>query len=383
MDAQTLAAMLLSEREQQAIQGANPYLGVSNTLGQFGPTMSQLFAQQPTRANARDMLIANAAGGLLSGFLGGMGKNYNETLTNRYTAQKLGMQLGIPGQVENLPNSLFKVAEQANIAEALKQAQAKKAMQDAVELELAKAGANVVGKQRGYELLNQGGATGGTSGPNLMNPIVQEKVKLENDLRKELDGKKEIKDFSQIRRYADALYGALKDPGSMTDLELTRYSILLIEPGMAVREGEQAAVANSQSIPDAWKGRIQKALENKGTLGDEARNGLARLAQRAYTTGKQAYDSQVDRFKQIGGDYGVNINNILPPAYESKNIEDLLAVSSGKKKLTMDNQAGLSGLEAIADKIKTSGVDSLTPQERALAIQGRQQLMGRGASGSF
>ena len=84
--------------------------------------------------------------------------------------------------------------------------------------------------------------------------------------------------------------GALKDKGSPSDLELVRYAVQMIEPGMAVREGEQKAVMQSGSIPDQWKGELNKTLANGTALGDTVREGLKRLASRAYEAQKSGYD---------------------------------------------------------------------------------------------
>ena len=78
----------------------------------------------------------------------------------------------------------------------------------------------------------------------------------------------------------ESLKKALKDPGAVADQELVRYGIL-IEPGMAVREGEQAALANSASIPDEWRAEMAKALNGESGLSPKTREGIKRLAMRA------------------------------------------------------------------------------------------------------
>lgn len=108
----------------------------------------------------------------------------------------------------------------------------------------------------------------------------------------------EVKTFSIVKASADSLSKALKDKGSVSDLELVRRSIQMIEPGMAVREGEQAAVTNSQSIPDAWKGQLDKALRGETSLDDGVRKGIKALAERAYNAQKTQYDLAYDFYKK-------------------------------------------------------------------------------------
>jgi len=115
-------------------------------------------------------------------------------------------------------------------------------------------------------------------------------------LRKEFNALEPVKNFAKASQGATALAGALKDKSKVSDQELVRYSILMIEPGMAVREGEQGAVANSQSIPEAWKGQLESALSGSSALGDDVRKGIERLATRAYNSHKGLYDQAYDMY---------------------------------------------------------------------------------------
>lgn len=117
-------------------------------------------------------------------------------------------------------------------------------------------------------------------------------------LRKEFNALEPVKNFAKASQAATALAGALKDPSKVADQELVRYSILMIEPGMAVREGEQGAVANSQSIPDAWKGQLESALTGKSALGPDVREGIKQLASRAYNSHKGLYDQANEMYSK-------------------------------------------------------------------------------------
>lgn len=126
------------------------------------------------------------------------------------------------------------------------------------------------------------------------NPKLEEEV---DKLRKEFSSLPEVKNFALVEKAGGIIKQAIEDPSAMSDLELTRYAILLIEPGMAVREGEQAAVAKSQSIPDAIRGSAIKALNGEAELGKEAREGLLRLAMRSYGGHKAQYDRTLEFYK--------------------------------------------------------------------------------------
>lgn len=114
---------------------------------------------------------------------------------------------------------------------------------------------------------------------------MEEPEKLESrlqGLRKEFQGLPEVRSFVSSDIGYESLRRAIDDPASTSDLELVRGAIQAIEPGMAVREGEQAAVYQSQSIPDAWRGTLSKTLRGESVLSDDVRAGILRIAQRRY-----------------------------------------------------------------------------------------------------
>lgn len=187
-------------------------------------------------------------------------------------------------------------------------------------------------------------------------------------LRKEFNALDVVKNFSKASQGASALAGALKDKSKVSDQELVRYSILMIEPGMAVREGEQGAVANSQSIPDAWRGQLESALSGNSALGDDVREGIKRLATRAYNSHKGLYDQAYDLYGKEADFQGLDKGRLsylgTPPAAESifeipgteVPPQDVAIVN----KLTLINQKAKSGTpltageRAFVEEIKKS-----------------------------
>lgn len=139
------------------------------------------------------------------------------------------------------------------------------------------------------------------------NPKVEEET---DKLRKEFSQLPEAKSFALVEKAGKIINEAIKDPSAVTDQELVRYSILLIEPGMAVREGEQRAVAASQSIPEEWRGSLTKALKGGSSLGTDVREGLKRLAERSYQGNKEQYDRTLDFYKEQATKKGLDPNRI-------------------------------------------------------------------------
>lgn len=132
----------------------------------------------------------------------------------------------------------------------------------------------------------------------------QDEISNIRDQRKDFEAKS--KDFLTSDIGFKSLTKAIEDPASTSDLELVRGAIQAIEPGMAVREGEAAAAQNSDSIPNAWKAQIDKALNGKSGLSPEVRQGILRIAARRYNEHAQKYNEQLqfygDEFKRMGID---------------------------------------------------------------------------------
>ncbi len=157
------------------------------------------------------------------------------------------------------------------------------------------------------------------------NPKVAEET---DKLRKEFSSLPEVKNFANVEKSAKIILEAIKDPSAVSDQELTRYSILLIEPGMAVREGEQAAIASSASIPEAWRGALSKSLSGGAALGEEVREGMKRLALRSYEGNKQQYDRTLDFYRKQAEKRGVNPSDISY-AGESAPTEKIFGIPAG------------------------------------------------------
>lgn len=118
-------------------------------------------------------------------------------------------------------------------------------------------------------------------------------------LRKEFSALPEVKNYSLIDTAARVVTKAVKDPSAVATQELVRRAVQLVEPGMAVREGEQAAIMSSQSIPDQWKGQLQRALTGEGGLQEDVRAGILRIAQRAYESQAERYKATKDFYEGI------------------------------------------------------------------------------------
>ena len=127
----------------------------------------------------------------------------------------------------------------------------------------------------------------------------EDKMGQADNLRKEFSALPEVKNFSLIDNASKVVAKAVKDPASVATQELVRRAVQLIEPGMAVREGEQAAIMSSQSIPDQFKGELSRALNGEGGLVKETRDGIMRIAQRAYEAQAERYTTTKNYYEGL------------------------------------------------------------------------------------
>jgi hypothetical protein len=127
------------------------------------------------------------------------------------------------------------------------------------------------------------------------------------DVRKEFQGLPEVKNYVTSEIGYRSLQKAMEDPSAASDLEIIRGAIQAIEPGMAVREGEQAAVAASASIPGQYKGWLTKALSGESALPPEVREGVMRIAERRYQEHASMFNKARDFYSGQAGKVGEGV----------------------------------------------------------------------------
>jgi len=180
-------------------------------------------------------------------------------------------------------------------------------IRDAVEkAERVKRG-EVLAENSALETLS-GGADGAI---NPASPIGKSVLEREESLRKEFYSLGPVKDFEKSEIGFRSLVKAIKDPSATSDLELVRGAIQAIEPGMAVREGEQAAVASSQSIPDEWKGALNKALNGGTGLSEDVRQGILRIAARRYSEYRDAFNQKHGAYAGLASGSRIDPQRVL------------------------------------------------------------------------
>lgn len=349
-----LALSLLSPETEKLIASENPYYQAQSIPQVVLRGTTRAIGEDPTRYSTSDIIKTQALGGLLSALLGRAGQGYQETLTDRYlqavTDARRGVQPTVP-LPPNLRTSAKRTGQLFGAASAIQDLAEAREMQMAGERAFETARQGKLGELAAWEEPNQEVRTGPVtlSARDLLNPAKIESRRLErekrldyfkvqDELEKQFEEKPAVKDMRQVERYSWIIDKALKDPVSVSDQELTRYSILLIEPGMAVREGEQAAMANSPSIPARWKGSLRKALFGEAELTEDVREGIKRLAIRAYDGHKMQYDRIYADYVEKAKRRGIDPTEIpmLKPAQSKSEIFQLPKETTNTREMSTE-----------------------------------------------
>lgn len=157
----------------------------------------------------------------------------------------------------------------------------------------------IVGENQGYEQTAPGAAN-----PN--SPF----EKKTTELRTDFDKLPEVKNFKYVQRLSNQLVETMKNPSAVADPILAKMVVQFVEPEMAVNAGESAGLAASTSIPEAWKGKIQQALDGKSVFSDEIRKGLVDIAKAAYLAHSKSYGQTSELYKGEASRFGIPFERI-------------------------------------------------------------------------
>lgn len=308
--------------------------------------------------------------GLLGGGLSGLSKDYQTEQKNIYNSALLNSVLGGPKvDTSGLEPSLFdtlnanvtlfdvgqtlqnRAAETAaknDLRKTITEGVLKSEDPDIAFANLEKLSSYLANKEA-RPMISEVDAAGAIPGaplsetvtkPNLLNKKTKAEIDLTDSLRKEFNALQDVKDYAQSLKAANSLSQALKDQSAVSDQELVRRAIQMIEPGMAVREGEASAVQNSAAIPEAWRGALNKALGGGTALGEDVRAGIQRLAERAFTAHATNYEAARKTYGQIAESRGLKPDQIsfLGQAPQATSIFKSSGVSTGGASISQVQQ---------------------------------------------
>ena len=134
--------------------------------------------------------------------------------------------------------------------------------------------------------------------------------KAEADLRKEFNGRPEVKAYREVTAAYRNVDAAATNVSAAGDLSLIFAYMKMLDPESVVREGEFATAQNAAGVPDRVVNLYNKAL-NGQRLNDTQRQDFVSQARSLYANRKSRFDEIAGEFRSYAMDYGVDPNRVV------------------------------------------------------------------------
>lgn len=189
----------------------------------------------------------------------------------------------------------------------------------------------------------------------------------QSDLRKEFEGRLETKKWRTVRPIYETAKSTPPTPAG--DLNLVFAFAKIVDPESVVREGEAAAVQNTDTLAGQTVARLQKELGEGGIFSDASRQSLRAEMQRRMVALTQDYQATRQQYARIASGAGFPVNDILGEEPDYKSITAPLPnvdrkIASGGTKSTEGDIAAQRVLQALAQS--GAGFDQLQAAAREL-----------------
>lgn len=132
----------------------------------------------------------------------------------------------------------------------------------------------------------------------------------EEDLRRQFQAQKPIVDFTEMSKNMATIQQAAKDMSAVGDLDLGYSIARILDPNSVIRETEVGAVVDSQSMPAATIGRIERLINGDASIGVEGRRNLVNMAIRRYQVQKGLADSTTQHYNSLAQQAGIEPGNV-------------------------------------------------------------------------
>lgn len=132
----------------------------------------------------------------------------------------------------------------------------------------------------------------------------RERMKFGSDLAEKAIKNDVYRNLVEREQRYGALQEAYKHPSAVSDQEFVRTAIQALEPGLAVREGEAAAIEGAQGVSDMIRGAMRKAFNGESALEPSTRREIMRLVERQVTQNRDAWESVSPSYNARWQNYG-------------------------------------------------------------------------------
>ena len=292
-------AALLSGANPQSLAAENPYLQFQGPFDQLS-SLAMQGAQQPERFSTRDVLLSALAGGFGSGVLGGLGKDYSNTLNDRYSQAVLDFGIGkSPTEASTqLPTGLFTEAgnkgklfqtinalKEADSMREFKQERSGKLFDALVSkgkridpetgqvvdlYDLAGEEANIAKQKKIAEIQGENEAYGLSPELNPNSPqykLDKDRAEIAEAARQKIEANSPAVKQLKVTETALSRIASLKDLDSATsDVPFATLFIGGLD-GSVVREGEYDRAYGTNPLISKWKNLLDGALAGKSKIG--------------------------------------------------------------------------------------------------------------------
>lgn len=427
-----LTALLFGDNTQKVIASENPYYQFASVPQAVQKSAMQMM--QPSGYDENGDLVVPASrsealpwavgSGLLQGVLEGLGSDYQNTLTDRYTNVASGAEAG-----GYLPDALFgsakrqgKLFNQLNaIEEKQNQRERSNKFQDklldlGMMLKEGKDGKVALVKIPGLDINSQAAekkaaettasleATdlymSGQSGKGLdvsvkgvgdkqVNPLTAKgKVitDIEDASRGALKGSPAVSNFGDVKTNFETLKDLYQFDDRAATLAFISSFARVLDPASVVREGEIKNAENTQSFLSGLGYKLDSLVSGKQQLDPAVKQGMIRAAGAKYNNFGTAYQRLLENEKELVSRRGANSENIFGPyEYKPFNFAEWYKSPGREQKTVLQEVAGDS-LETILGTIaaKVQGGQALSAEEMQVVAEAkRSRGMKPGASGSW
>lgn len=153
------------------------------------------------------------------------------------------------------------------------------------------------------------------------------KTKPADDLRKEMNADKIVKDYKESEVNIAKIRQAAKSSSAPGDIALIFSFMKLLDPGSTVREGEYASARNAAGIPDQIRNYFNKALDGE-QLNPEQRSAFVKEAEGYHSAHKKAYDDVAKRYGGIAKRRGASEEDVTGQSSPEAEADSIFSIGS-------------------------------------------------------
>lgn len=132
-------------------------------------------------------------------------------------------------------------------------------------------------------------------------------------LRKDYENQPGTSRYRQSVPVLQSMAAAVDDTTAMADLDFVYGMAQIFDPESVVRESEMGMVIDSQSMPAAIKGRLEKILNGEAALGPQARRDLVEASKRRVQQYRTQAEGEAKQFSGIAERNRINPEDVMRP----------------------------------------------------------------------